>query len=161
MRVVSNTSPLSNLAIIGRLDLLKRRYGAVRIPPEVARELTALSHASAKSQIEAAFTEGWLVVDTSVQPPPSLPFPLDAGETAAIGLALSSQADVLLIDERRGRAAARSLGLSVGGVLGELLHGKQSGLFPSLRGELQRLRSEAGFFIDSEIEQFILSQAGE
>ena len=26
MRVVSNTSPVSNLAIIGRLDLLKQRY---------------------------------------------------------------------------------------------------------------------------------------
>jgi len=44
MRVVSNTSPLSNLAIIGRLDLLKQRYGTVRIPPAVARELSALSH---------------------------------------------------------------------------------------------------------------------
>ena len=27
MRVVSNTSPLSNLGIIGRLDFLKQRYG--------------------------------------------------------------------------------------------------------------------------------------
>jgi predicted nucleic acid-binding protein len=33
MRVVSDTSPISNLAIIGHLDLLNRRYGAVRIPP--------------------------------------------------------------------------------------------------------------------------------
>jgi len=38
MRVVSNTSPISNLAIIGRLELLKRRYGAVRIPPAVTYE---------------------------------------------------------------------------------------------------------------------------
>jgi predicted nucleic acid-binding protein len=29
MRVVSNTSPISNLAIIGRLGLLKHRYGIV------------------------------------------------------------------------------------------------------------------------------------
>jgi uncharacterized protein len=41
MRVVSNTSPISNLAIIGRLELLKRRYGTVRIPPAVAAELSS------------------------------------------------------------------------------------------------------------------------
>ena len=44
MRVVSNTSPISNLAIIGRLSLLRQRYGRVAVPPEVARELRALSH---------------------------------------------------------------------------------------------------------------------
>jgi len=49
MRVVSNTSPISNLAIIGRLDLLKRRYGVVRIPFAVAAELSALSHPPAKA----------------------------------------------------------------------------------------------------------------
>jgi len=38
MRVVSNTSPISNLAIIGRLSLLRQRYGRVTVPPEVARE---------------------------------------------------------------------------------------------------------------------------
>ena len=39
MRVVSNTSPLSNLAVIGRLELLQHRYGTVCIPPAVAQEL--------------------------------------------------------------------------------------------------------------------------
>jgi hypothetical protein len=71
MRVVSNTSPVSNLAIIARLDLLHRRYGTIYIP-------------SAES---------------------------------------------------------------AGGCL--------------LRPEIQRLRTEAGFFIDAGIEEFILSQAGE
>jgi predicted nucleic acid-binding protein len=32
MHVVSNTSPLSNLAIIGHLDLLQHRYGLGEIP---------------------------------------------------------------------------------------------------------------------------------
>jgi predicted nucleic acid-binding protein len=52
MRVVSDTSPLSNLAIIGRLDLLRQRYGEVLIPPIVAQELAALSHAGGKVEIE-------------------------------------------------------------------------------------------------------------
>lgn len=45
MRVVSDTSPVSNLAIIGRLDLLRRLYGEVSIAPSVAEELSRLYHA--------------------------------------------------------------------------------------------------------------------
>jgi len=41
MRVVSNTSPRSNLAIIGRLELLQRRYAEILIALEVASELAA------------------------------------------------------------------------------------------------------------------------
>jgi uncharacterized protein len=70
MRAVSNTSPLSNLAIIGRLDLLKQRYGMVRIPPAVAAELSRLSHVAGKAHITAALTEGWLIVKN---PPAKLP----------------------------------------------------------------------------------------
>jgi len=33
----------------------------------------------------------------------------------------------------------------------------QAGLLPCLRSEINRLRSEAGFFVDTEIERFILS----
>ena len=161
MRVVSNTSPISNLAIIGRLDLLKRRYGTVRIPSAVAAELSALSHPAGKARITAALAEGWLVTEEAPASPPQLPFPLDAGEREAIGLALATQADVLLMDERRGREAARHKGLAVGGVLGELLHARQAGMLPNLRSEISRLRSGAGFFVDPEIEQFILSQTGD
>src|ERR1035438_261562 len=161
MRVVSNTSPISNLAIIGRLDLLKRRYGAVRVPLAVAAELAALSHPAAKAHITAALAQGRLVAEEAPSSPPHLPFPLDAGESEAIGLALATQADVLLMDERRGREAARRHGLAVGGVLGELLHARQTGMLLNLRSEINRLRSEAGFFVDAEIERFILSQVGD
>lgn len=161
MRVVSNTSPISNLAIIGRLHLLRRRYGVVRIPLAVAAELSALSHPAAKAQITAALAEGWLVEEKAPSSPPQLPFPLDAGETEAIGLARATQADVLLMDERRGREAARRHGLAVAGVLGELLHARQTGMLSNLRSEIDRLRAEAGFFVDAEIERFILSQVGD
>jgi predicted nucleic acid-binding protein len=73
MRVASDTSPISNLAIIGHLELLKRRYGAVE----------------------------------------------------------------------------------------QLLHARQTGMLLNLRSEINRLRSEAGFFVDAEIERFILSQVGD
>jgi predicted nucleic acid-binding protein len=65
------------------------------------------------------------------------------------------------MDERRGRQAARTVGLSVGGILGELLHAKIANWIPTLTVEILHLREEAGFFIDRDIERFILSQAGE
>ena len=160
MLAVSNTSPICNLAVIGRLDFLARRYGVVQIPPAVAIELEALRHPSASQSIRSAFSEGWLRVTI---PPsvPTLPVPLDPGETEAIALALHLRADVLLLDEKRGREAARQVGLIVAGALGELVHAKHDGWIPSVRDEIHRLRQEAGFFVDGAVERFILSQVGE
>ena len=118
MLVVSNTSPLSNLAIIGRLDLLRHGHGLVRIPPAVAQELARLSHPDGQACFAAALAAGWLQVDATATGPLRLPFALHAGETAAIALALASKADVLLMDAKRGHAAARHFGLTVTGVLG-------------------------------------------
>jgi uncharacterized protein len=117
MRAVSDTSPISNFAIIDRLDLFRERYGTVTIPEGVKEELDELTHSAAKGRILAAINDGWLEVKTNATPA-SLPTPLDPGETAAITLALQEKADVLLMDELRGREVARSLGIKVAGILG-------------------------------------------
>jgi hypothetical protein len=162
MLAVSNTSPISNLAIIGRLEFLRRRYAVVHIPPAVADELRALTHPAGSARIQAALSEGWLVVE-SLGPSVSQkrPFPLDRGETEAILLACQLNADVLLMDEKRGREAARQRGLVVAGALGELIHAKLAGWIPNVRDEIRRLRADAGFFVDATVERFILSQVGE
>jgi predicted nucleic acid-binding protein len=90
-----------------------------------------------------------------------LPFRLDPGEAAAIALACQIKADVLLMDEKRGREAARQSGLVVAGVLGELIHAKLAGWIPNVRNEIQKLRLDAGFFMDATVEKFILSQVAE
>ena len=91
MLVVSDTSPLSNLAIIGRLALLREQFAEVWMPPAVARELAALNAPSAQMALSEARRAGWL---KEMPLPPSAPFPaelrgLDAGETEALRLALS------------------------------------------------------------------------
>ena len=162
MLVVSNTSPVSNLAIIGRLDFLRRRYDRVFIPLEVSVELAALTHPAGCQHIQTAFSDGWLIVESlKGMRTPQLPFSLDPGETSAIALACQLKADALLIDEKRGRQAARHCGLVVAGVLGELIHAKLSGWIPNVRDEIRRLRLEAGFFVDATVEKFILSQVDE
>lgn len=100
MLVVSNTSPVCNLAVTGRLEFLQRRYGLVHIPAAVADELAALTHLAARQRIQTALADRWLVVKpASNLTCPPLPFPLDPGETAAIALACHLQADLLLMDE--------------------------------------------------------------
>lgn len=86
---------------------------------------------------------------------------LDAGETDAIRLAISLGASKILLDERLGREAERELNLRVTGVLGELLHAKKTGTLPSVRLEIERLRSEVRFFIAKPVEMLILQEAGE
>jgi predicted nucleic acid-binding protein len=162
MLVVSNTSPVCNLAVIGRLEFLQRRYGVVSLPAAVADELAALTHLAASQRIQTALADRWLMVKPATNLTcPRLPFPLDPGETAAIALACHLQADVLLMDEKRGREAARHCGLVVAGVLGELIHAKLAGWIPNVRDEILRLRQAAGFFVDGAVEKFILSQVGE
>jgi predicted nucleic acid-binding protein len=64
---------------------------------------------------------------------------LDEGETAAIALAISLGADLLLMDDRRGVAAARGMGLGVTGTLGVLDIAALRGLI-SFAEAIDRLR---------------------
>src|ERR1700682_3468246 len=113
MLVASNTSPISNLAIIGRLSLLRVQFGQIWIPFAVRGELGHLSNPSALKDIEAAARDGWIrpreVQQTKVAR--LLEATLDAGEAEAIALALELPADLTLPDERGGRTAAARAGL--------------------------------------------------
>jgi predicted nucleic acid-binding protein len=58
MIVVSNTSPLTNLATIGQFDLLRQLYGQVHIPEGVWLELNAGGQHWPGS--DEAATAGWV-----------------------------------------------------------------------------------------------------
>ena len=64
---------------------------------------------------------------------------LDEGETAAIALAISLGADLLLMDDRKGVIVARGKGLRVTGTLGVLDIAAQRGLVNFARA-VNRLR---------------------
>ncbi len=160
---VSNTSPLSNLAIIGRLDLLRTQCEKVLIPETVWRELGAMRHEEARGALAQARANGWLEVVQPGNRPlmESLLVQLDAGEAAAITLAKELNAEVLLIDERDGRLIASRLGLTARGVLGILLRAKFTGQLNAIQGEIERLETQAHFFIAPALKAEVLRQAGE
>jgi predicted nucleic acid-binding protein len=163
MAVVSNTSPILALSVIGHLDLLKVQFGEVLIPEAVQAELKAETDFRGTKDIRQALKEGWLKVQfvQNIHLAQALAMELDYGEAEAIALALEIESQDILLDESDGRAKARAMGLQVVGVLGILLRAKNNGWIVSLKTVIESLRSEAGFFITADLEHAILKQAGE
>ena len=86
---------------------------------------------------------------------------MQAGEIAALSLAVEVRADAVLMDETAGRHAAVSLGLRPVGLLGLLLEAKQRSLIPALAPLLDRLEKEAQFWISAPLRASVLTDAGE
>jgi len=163
MLVVSNTSPISNLAIIGRLNLLRSQFREIRIPIAVQSELDRVSHPAALKEIQRAFHDGWIkpqaLQDGKIAR--LLATALDPGEAEAIALALALSADLILLDESDGRRAAEHAGLRVTGVLGVLLRAKNEGQIERVRPEVEALRTRARFFVSARLQEKVLEIAGE
>ena len=156
MIVVSNTSPITNLAAIAQLDLLRQLYGSIVIPNAVYQELTR-SGTETPGAIEVQ-TLDWI----KTQPVPTAPLAaslqqeLDPGEAEAIALAVELGADLLLLDERRGYQVATRLELKVQGVLGVLIAAKSRTLIPAVKPVLDDLIAIAGFWVAESLYDRIL-----
>ena len=155
--IVSDTSPLLNLALIERLELLESQFSEVTVPQQVWNELT--DGEDGLEGLRELRDDGLLYLveversDLFVE----LFHELDLGETAAICYAVEQNADLVLLDERDGRRVARRHDLNVTGVIGILLRGAKTGVV-TLDHELKVLR-EAGFWISDDLYEQILSEA--
>jgi len=163
MPVVSNTSPILNLAIIDRLDLLRQQFEEVLIPPAVVDELKADTDFPGADRIRQALAATWLHSHelTHVDVARALKRDLDQGEAEAIALALQLGLGVVLMDEHDGRAAAKAMGLTPVGVLGVLLRAKHAGRLESVKLAMRALQDEAGFYIADDLFDAVLREAGE
>ena len=106
MIVVSDTSPITNLAAIARVDLLQQLYEKVVIPSAVYRELTMAGEEIPGSREVQTFD--WITVRSvsNSEFVVALQNQLDEGEAEAIALAIELKAEWLLIDEELGRRVA-------------------------------------------------------
>jgi len=117
MIVVADSSPLVALTNIGYIDVLPRLFGQVIIPPEISAELSQPRRPQAVRDFIASPPD-WLFERATVA---VLPIPgLHAGELAAISLAQKLKADLLLIDDVRGRKAAGDRRIAFTGTIGVL-----------------------------------------
>jgi predicted nucleic acid-binding protein len=147
--VVADTSPLNYLILIKHAEVLGTLFGSVVIPPAVENELNSTA---SPVDVRNWFDKrpAWLTtrvpgkVDSSIN--------LDEGELQAIALAAELKADLLLMDEQKGRRIALTRGLAVTGTLGVIKLASVEGLVNQWEA-LSALRDTNFFFEDSLIEK--------
>lgn len=160
--VVSNTSPIINLAAIGHLDLLRELYGTLTIPDAVYDEIVVRGRGQPGADEVQQFS--WFVrqsVSNRALVVQLMGSGLDVGEADAIVLALETNAPLLLMDEKLGRAAATRVGIRVIGLRGVLIEAKRRGRVAEVRPLLDALRAGPGFYIAPALYSQVLRQAGE
>lgn len=161
MNVVSNASPLINLARVGVLDLLPKLYTGVTLPEAVWQEVVVLGKGQPGAQEVGSAT--WIRVQAVTNRPlvQAMRMNLDAGEAEAIALALEMTPSLLLMDERAGRSMAKYMGLRCVGVVGVLVEAKGQGVIQAVRPHLDTLRNEVGFRLSAALLREALRDAGE
>jgi len=153
MIIVSDTTPVNYLVLIGEIELLPALYGQILLPPAVHLELQQ-SGTPAPVVAWARSLPAW----AQVKAPQQIGFTarLDPGEREAIALALEEKATLVLMDEQRGRAFARQQGLIVTGTLGVLEDAASRGLVDLPRA-FQQLQGTS-FQVSAALLQAILQR---
>jgi len=159
--VISNSSPLMNLAIIGQLDLVKTLFGRVLVPQEVWHELTVAGKGKPGSTLirQAEWIERVELEHHTLYP--LLRKDLDDGEAAAIALAVEKQADLILLDETDARNVAELYRIPKTGVIGILTRAKQHHLIQEVKPLVDALKTQANFWIQPRLYDAILKKEGE
>ncbi len=113
--------------------------------------------------VRDAIKAGWIRIEAVKQDPlvTAMQRDLDKGESEAIALAIQVDAEWILLDERDGRKAARSMKLKVIGVLGILLKARRGGRLRSLKQAMDRLREKAGFYVRADLYSAIIREGEE
>lgn len=159
--IVSNTSPLMNLAIIGQLKLLRKIFPRIAVPEEVWKELTI--DGRGKPGADEIMTADWIEI-LSVRNTELVTYlckDLDIGESAAIALAVERKAKMILLDETDGRNIAEYYNLPKTGLIGILIRAKKRHLITEIRPFLDDLRTQANFWISQRLYERILSETNE
>lgn len=123
MIVVSDTTPLISLLKIGRLDLLEKLFGNVLMPQAVYEELTV----DERFKLEAEqLKQKEFITVRAVKNLDSVSIlkratGLDQGESEAIVLTDEVKAELLLMDEAKGRAVSNEMGFRIMGTIGVLM----------------------------------------
>ena len=152
---MTNTTPLITLAGVGLLDLLPLLYDKVWAPRIVLDEYQAKAPPTEPDLAQAT----WLTVVDAVIIDPTLPL-LDVGEAAALSLAQTIRARLILLDERKARRIAARIGLQVAGTLAVLLRAKQQGLIAAIQPYITQMQSQGRRFHPDLIAR-LLEDAGE
>lgn len=157
--VVSNTSPLLYLHQLGLLEILPTLYTRVVVPDAVAAEIA--DGARLGYAVPELARLSWLDIATpSAGEVLKLTTDLDAGERAAIALAIERKSDLLIIDDNLARKHAALIGVVYTGTLGVLLKAKSEKRIVAILPLVDQLEG-LGFRLATATRAAVLRLAGE
>lgn len=160
MIVVTDTSVILNLCLLGLQETLPALFGEVHAPPAVREEFLRLARVDPR--FAALDFPSFIHIHAPDAIHPLLLTPrLHRGECEALSLAVEIKASRVLMDERAGRAAASKLGLPCIGLLGILIEARRRNFTTHLAPLLDKLQIEARFWFSPALRIQVLQLAGE
>jgi predicted nucleic acid-binding protein len=138
MRVIANTTVVSNFASIGQLELLRRLYGEIYISTEVYEEIRAgleegyRFYEGIELLIHPFIEQGWIRLTSPSEEQElrllgELPARLHQGEATSMAIA-RHRGWLFLTDDRTAREESGRLGIRVSGSIGCLILSIERGL---------------------------------
>ncbi len=157
MILIGDSSALIALAICDALDLLTALYDKVYIPQAVYQEITQGDRPESdklriflREKVKNVDMTNYVYLDAYA----------DIGETEAMLLYKQLSADVLLIDDKKGRKVATMNKIEIIGSLGILLKAKKRGLLNEVSTSLNRLQNSI-IYLNQTLINEVLELAGE
>ncbi|MCP4155809.1 MAG: DUF3368 domain-containing protein [bacterium] len=133
--VISNTTPIIALSAIDELELVQKLFNEITIAEAVLNEINV----GGTIEVPAPESIEWIKIKPNVSDiKEKLLFDLDEGEKQTILIAIEmheymKNKTLLLIDERKGRKIATTLGFRIKGTLGILAEAKKRGLIQNFK----------------------------
>ncbi|MDR1323932.1 MAG: DUF3368 domain-containing protein [Candidatus Margulisbacteria bacterium] len=155
MLVVADTSPLISLAVINKLTVLDKLFPELYFPSAVWQEISVYADRLNIPQIKRYKTRVKNIKNTAA----AISF-MDKGEAEAIVLCREIKADYLLLDDKKARLIAETMGLSCVGTLAILIKAKKEKLISSLRPLFRKLLKNKRYY-SVELLNKILTENGE
>jgi len=146
--IVSDTSCLILFNKIGELELLKKLFGKLHITDTVLNEY--------KQPVP-----DWInIVNLKTDIHKGLSGFLDPGEATSIALASEYEESLLIIDEIKGRKAAKEMEISVTGSLGVLVAAKSKGHIQAVKPLIEKIQ-KTNFRMSEELIERVLDKVNE
>jgi predicted nucleic acid-binding protein len=146
--IVSDTSCLILFYKIEEFDLLKKVFGKLHITETVQEEFNQP-------------IPDWIeIVEPTTNLHQGLSSYLDKGEATAISLAAEHENSLLIIDEIKGRKAAKEMGIPVTGSLGVLITAKNKGHLQAIKPIINKIQ-KTNFRISKELIERVLDKVNE
>lgn len=151
MKVVCDASVLIFLSKLGKLHLLKGH--TILIPEQVYEEIK-IGKAKEKEdyiKVDQDIQEGKIQI-RKVEAWSNVPFTIGEGENAAIALAIKEQADIVLLDDAKGKRFAGLKNLKVKGTIGILMEAYRKGrqTAQETKQDIEKL-IQLSFYIEEDV----------